>query len=245
HAAARPGARGGPGKGSGMTEISRANLFGKLNPLMFKAAEGAVTFCKLRGNPHVELVHWLFQIINLPDSDLHRILRHFELDSGRPVRDVQAMLERLPRGASAIEDFSEHVPYAVKEGWMYATLLFGDSQVRSGYLLVGLLKTDRLRDVLSRISREFDKIKVETLTDDFARIVKGSPEDGLTASDGFPAATPGEASSAIPPAGMGKEEALRRFATDLTARARARAAPPGTGGPPARRPPAGDRQRPR
>jgi len=27
-----------------MAEISRATLFGKLNPIMFKAAEGAVTF---------------------------------------------------------------------------------------------------------------------------------------------------------------------------------------------------------
>src|SRR5712691_1790355 len=204
-----------------MAEISRATLFGKLNPLMFKAAEGAVTYCKLRGNPHVELVHWLFQIVNLPDADLHRILRHFDVDSARLVRDLQAMLERLPRGASTIEDFAEHLPYAVKEGWMYATLLFGEPQVRSGYLLVGLLKNERLRDVLTRISREFDKVKVEALTEDFARIVKGSPEDGQTASDGFAAATPGEASSAIPPAAMGKQEALRRFASDLTARARA------------------------
>ena len=212
-----------------MTEISRADLFGKLNPLMFKAAEGAVTFCKLRGNPHVELVHWLFQIVNMPDSDVHRILRHFDIDPARLVRDLQATLERLPRGASTIEDFSEHVPYAVKEGWMYATLLFEDPQVRSGYLLVGLLKTDRLRDVLSRTSREFDKIKVETLTDQFAQIVKGSPEDGLTASDGFAAGVPGEASQAISPAAMGKQEALRRFASDLTARARAGDIDPVTG----------------
>ena len=211
-----------------MAEISRATLFGKLNPLMFKAAEGAVTFCKLRGNPHVELVHWLFQIVNLPDSDLHRILRHFDVDSARLVRDLQNVLERLPRGASTIEDFAEHLPYAVKEGWMYATLLFGESQVRSGYLVVGLLKNERLRDVLTRISREFDKIKVEALTEDFARIVKGSPEDGQTASDGFAAGTPGEASSAIPPAAMGKQEALRRFASDLTARARAGAIDPVT-----------------
>src|SRR5262250_999027 len=203
-----------------MTEISRANLFGKLNPLMFKSAEGAVTFCKLRGNPHVELAHWLFQIINLPDSDLHRILRHFEIDSSRLVRDLQVMLERLPRGASSIEDFSEHVPDAVKEAWMYATLLFGDSQVRSGYLLVGMLKTSRLRDVLLRVSREFEKVKVEALTDDFRRIVSGSPEDGQTAHDGF-AAPPGEDSGAIAPAQMGKQDALRRFAADLTARARA------------------------
>jgi type VI secretion system protein VasG len=203
-----------------MAEIGRATLFGKLNPLMFKTAEGAVTFCKLRGNPHVELVHWLFQIVNMPDSDVHRILRHFEIDSARLVGDLQATLERLPRGASTIEDFSEHVPYAVKEGWMYATLLFGESQVRSGYLLVGLLKNERLHDVLTRMSREFHKIKLETLTDDFARIVQGSPEDGLTASDGFAAAVPGDASHAIPPAAMGKQEALRRFASDLTARAR-------------------------
>src|SRR5262245_33176108 len=167
-----------------MAEISRAALFGKLNPLMFKAAEGAVTFCKLRGNPNVELTHWLFQIINLPDSDLHRIVRHFEIDSARLVADVQAALERLPRGASAIEDFSEHVPFADKAGCLYATRLFGDSQVRSGYLLVGLCKSERLRDVLLRLSREFSKIKIEALTDDFARIVKGSPEDALAASDG-------------------------------------------------------------
>src|SRR5256885_456617 len=157
-----------------MAEISRATLFGKLNPLMFKSAEGAVTFCKLRGNPHVELAHWLGQIVNLPDSDLHRILRHFEGGSAHLSRDLQATLERLPRGASTIEDFSEHIPFAVKEGWMYGTLLFGEPQVRSGYLLVALLKTDRLREVLSRISREFDKVKVGALTDDFARIVKGS-----------------------------------------------------------------------
>ena len=212
-----------------MAEISRAHLFGKLNPLMFKSAESAVTLCKLRGNPHVELAHWLFQIVNLPDSDVHRIVRHFELDSGRLVSDFQATLERLPRGAAAIEDFSEHVPYMVKEGWMYGTLLFGDSQVRSGYLLVGLLKTDRLRDVLFRISREFQKIKVEALTDDFARILKGSPEDGLAASDGFTTGTPGEASNAIPPAAMGKQEALRRFASDLTARAKLGEIDPVTG----------------
>ncbi len=66
-----------------MTEISRVALFGKLNSLAYKAIEGATVFCKLRGNPYVELVHWLHQILQLQDSDLHRIVRHFELDPGR------------------------------------------------------------------------------------------------------------------------------------------------------------------
>ena len=47
-------------------EIPRASLFGKLNPLAYKAIEGATVFCKMRGNPYVELVHWLHQILNNP-----------------------------------------------------------------------------------------------------------------------------------------------------------------------------------
>ena len=66
-----------------MSEISRTALFGKLNSLAYKAIEGATVFCKLRGNPYVELVHWIQQILQTPDSDMHRIVRHFELDSSR------------------------------------------------------------------------------------------------------------------------------------------------------------------
>jgi len=40
-----------------MTEISRSALFGKLNPIAYRSVEGATVFCKLRGNPYVELVH--------------------------------------------------------------------------------------------------------------------------------------------------------------------------------------------
>ena len=59
-----------------MTEISRSALFGKLNSLSYKAIEGAPVFCKLRGNPSVELVHWIQQILQTPASAMHRIVRH-------------------------------------------------------------------------------------------------------------------------------------------------------------------------
>ena len=39
-----------------MAEIKRTALFGKLNSLAYKAIEGATVFCKMRGNPYVELV---------------------------------------------------------------------------------------------------------------------------------------------------------------------------------------------
>jgi type VI secretion system protein VasG len=202
-----------------MSEISRSSLFGKLNSLAYKAIEGATVFCKLRGNPYVELVHWLQQILQTQDSDLHRIVRHFELDPSRLAKDVTDALDRLPRGATSISDLSSHVENAVERGWVYATLMFGEPRVRTGHLAIGILKTPSLRNALMAISKQFEKIKPDTLTDDFAKIVNGSPEDRLGASDGSSLAGPGEASDAMAPAQMGKQEALKRFATNLTERA--------------------------
>ena len=202
-----------------MSEISRVALFGKLNSLGYKAIEGATVFCKLRGNPYVELVHWIQQILQNPDSDLHRIVRHFELDSGKLAADIMATLDRLPRGASSISDLSEHVENAVERGWVYGSLMYRESQVRTGHLIVGALKTPSLRNALFAISREFEHIRGDTLTEDFTKILSGSPEEMLGASDGSGAA-PGEASGAIAPAEMGKQEALKRFTTDLTEQAR-------------------------
>ena len=201
-----------------MTEISRKAAFGKLNSLAYKAVEGATVFCKLRGNPYVELVHWIAQILQTPDSDLQRLVKHFELESSRLAKDITDALDRLPRGASSISDLSSQLDDAVQRGWVYATLMFGDTSIRTGHLLVGMLKTPSLRNALMAISRQFEKINLDTLTAEFARLLADSPETKLAASSA--GAAPGEASDAIAPAVLGKQEALKRYATDLTARAR-------------------------
>ncbi|OLU23964.1 type VI secretion system ATPase TssH [Pseudomonas sp. PA27(2017)] len=204
-----------------MSEISRAALFGKLNSVAYKAIEAATVFCKLRGNPYVELSHWLHQILQLQDSDLHQIIRQFSIEPARLAKDITEALDRLPRGSTSITDLSSHVEEAVERGWVYGSLMFGESQVRTGYLIVGILKTPSLRNALLAISREFDKLKVETLTERFDEVVGTSPENALTATDGFQAgAAPGEASGAIAPSAMGKQEALKRFTVDLTEQAR-------------------------
>lgn len=206
-----------------MAEISRSALFGKLNKLAFRGIESATVFCKLRGNPYVELVHWIHQILQLQDSDLHRIVKQFNLNPSNLARDITDALDRLPRGSSSISDLSSNVEDAVERGWVFATLMFGEAQVRTGYLIVGCMRTRNLRNVLVNISAEFDKIKPEALVEKFAEVVGGSPEDGLSANDGFRmggGSAPGEASGAMSPAQMGKQEALAQFTIDLTAQAR-------------------------
>jgi len=206
-----------------MSEISRVALFGKLNSVGYKAIEGATVFCKLRGNPYVELVHWLHQLVQQPDSDLHRIIKHFALDPARLAKELTETLDRLPRGATSISDISSHIEESIERGWVYGSLMFAESQVRTGHLIVGILRTTNLRNALLSVSREFAKIKLEALQDDFRKITSGSPEESLGATDGFQAgggAAPGEASGAMAPAQMGKQEALKKFTTDLTEQAR-------------------------
>ena len=203
-----------------MSDISRVAVFGKLNAQTYKTVEGAAVFCKLRGNPVVELEHWVAQVLQSADSDWHRIVKHYALDASLLAKDVTAALDRLPRGATSISDISDNIDTAVREAWVYASLKFGESSVRSGHVLLAMLKTRLLRNVLVGISRQFEHIKPEDLSDKFKDIVAGSPEDGQGAADGTGGAAPGEASGAIAPAAMGKQEALKKFTVDLTEQAR-------------------------
>src|SRR5688572_24263447 len=116
-----------------MSEISRASLFGKLNPVAYRAIEAATVFCKMRGNPYVELIHWMHQLLQLTDSDLHRIVRNANIDSSRLARDVTDVLDRLPRGSTSITDLSSQVEEAVERAWVYASLMFGATKIRSGH----------------------------------------------------------------------------------------------------------------
>jgi type VI secretion system protein VasG len=205
-----------------MSEISRTALFGKLNSLGYKAIEGATIFCKMRGNPYVELEHWFAQLMQTPDSDVHKIVQHYGLDPSAMAKDMTTALDRLPRGATAISDFSPHIENAIERAWTYATLQFGEAQVRTGYLVLGMLKTPNLRNPLLAISKQFERVKVEDLAENFAKICDSSPEAQMRAQDGtgMGSGTPGEDSGAMAPAAMGKGDALKKFAVDLTEKAK-------------------------
>jgi type VI secretion system protein VasG len=201
--------------------ISRQALFGKLGVQLYRSIESATQFCKLRGNPYVELVHWLHQILQQPDSDLHRVVRRAGIDHDALDRDFASALAALPAGASSISDFSWHVETAIERAWVLATLSHGDRRVRGAWLVAALVATPELRRVLLSISPAFGKIPVDGLDDKLPAWIDGSPEaaDAPYDHSDFSMATPGEASGAMPVAS--KASSLDQYCTDLTARARA------------------------
>ena len=87
-----------------MAEISRVALFGKLNSVAYRGVEAATVFCKMRGNPYVELVHWIHQILQLRADD-HQQLAIRELDHFRLHRAAARLIDAvraLPPGLAAV-----------------------------------------------------------------------------------------------------------------------------------------------
>src|SRR5690606_5366045 len=166
---------------------------------------------------------WIHQILQSQNTDLHHIVNASGLDAGKLANDLTAALDRLPRGATAISDLSPHLDDAVERAWVWSTLKYGGSSVRTGHVLLAALKTPGLRNVLTGISKEFERIRADQLAEDFDQMGKGSSENGVGAQDGRALGgqdAPGEFNGAVAPAQMGKQEALKRFTVDLTARAR-------------------------
>ncbi len=203
-----------------MAKLKRIQLFSKLNAKAYHALESATVLCKTRGNPYVELVHWVNQIIMGEQTDWHEAIRYFALDEAKLAKDMIAALDALPRGAASISDFSNNIQIAIKESWMAASLVFNEGAIRTGHLLCALKQTPECARLLHDMSGEFVKVNGDLLAEKFAEITANSAESSVPAGDGKSSAT-GQAGAMMGSAPMGKGEALKQYTLDMTAEAEA------------------------
>lgn len=192
--------------------FKRKELVAKLNATGVRAFKAAADTAKLRGNPYVELAHFIQQLVLSERSDVQMIIADAGLDVSRLTADMTRAIDKLPYGATSVEEFSDHIFHAIQEGWNLATLEFGVEEVRSAHILLACLKTPALEGLVSKISAEFDKIDADGVISRFADVTEGSLEAG----------SPRAAAAAETPVkrGPGGDSALAKYATDLTQRAR-------------------------
>jgi type VI secretion system protein VasG len=191
--------------------VKRKELVGKLNPLCLKAFSAAAQTAKSRGNPYVELVHFVEQLSRAERSDFEILCQSAGVDGARLEGDLQRALDALPHGASAVEEFSDHIFRAIQEGWQLGSLEYGDDTVRSAYILLAAMKVPVLEGLLLRISLEFEKIDPLSLGAALSDLLAASIEGGGSPADEAPKAK----------ARPGGQSALDQYATNLTERARA------------------------
>ena len=132
--------------------FKRKELVARLDPACQRAFKAAADTAKLRGNPYVELAHFIEQLALTDRGDVQLILADAGVDPAHLAADMTLALDKLPYGATSIQDFSDHIFHAIQEGWSYGSLQFGDETVRSAYILLGALKVPVLEGLIGKIS---------------------------------------------------------------------------------------------
>ena len=72
-----------------------------MNKTCLNALQAAAGLCLSRTNPSVEVEHWLVKLVELPDTDLTRIFRQFEVNTAHLLRDLTQAIDGFAPATSA------------------------------------------------------------------------------------------------------------------------------------------------
>lgn len=201
-------------------------LIGKLNGTCRSCLETAAALCVSQTHYNVEVEHFLVKLLEVPESDLNRILKYYDVNASEVNRELMAAIDQFDRGNNRTPAFSLHLMELFQEGWIMSSLVFGEQQVRSGALILGLLSHEALRGVMVESSKTLMEIPRHKLRQDVKELCKGTAEDPGPSKpapkrDTGPqdkAASSGGSTQA--PSASSKNPALDQFTIDLTQRAR-------------------------
>ena len=199
---------------------SLKTLISKLNAPCRAAAERAANLCIARGNYEVDLEHLFLAFTEQPESDFITVAKRSGISPSALERDLSDEVGRFKTGNSRTPVFSPHLPKLFEQAWLIASLDTRNPRIRSGHLLLALMSEPDLSQLAYRGSKQFVKIKRDTLRHDFDKLTEGSAEARQVAGMAEGTAPADEADEVIAPAGASATPALDQFTTNLTARAR-------------------------
>src|SRR5437588_9242940 len=82
-----------------MANVNPKALIEKLNQVCHRKLMEAAALCSSRTHYEVQLEHWLIKLLEIPDSDLTSLFRHYEIDAARVRRELEASLNRMKTGS--------------------------------------------------------------------------------------------------------------------------------------------------
>ncbi|MDP0927902.1 type VI secretion system ATPase TssH [Paracoccus onubensis] len=196
-----------------MTAITIEKFAGKMNRVGYDAFLQAMRQARSDGNRNVELCHWLFHAISNQNCDISLTLRESGLDRAQVLKDLDRAMASLQKNVTETPGISERLADGLNHAWTYASLFFGEAQIRTGHLLVALLNDNQLRQALLQYSGVFDKLSPDHIGREARTIWADSEEEDMRPMDGSGLRHAGGAAAG----GQGASTALGRFSVDMTA----------------------------
>ena len=162
-----------------MADISLEAVTGKLNRVGYEAFIQALRQAKSAGNRNVELAHWLLHILQKERTDIALTADHFKLDRAKLLTDLAAVINGFRKNETEMPGVSNTVIDVLDRGWHYATLFFGETQIRTGHLLVGGAEVDRTAtradQPLAGIRQDQRRRAAGRASRDLGRLGRGEP----------------------------------------------------------------------
>jgi len=195
------------------------SLIEKLDPACRKGLESAAELCVSQTNYNVEIEHFLLKLLEAPDSEIHQILKYYDIQTADLTKELTSAIDRFKRGNSRTPTLSPYILTLCEQAWLVASLQLQSEMVSSGAVFKAMLSDDNLKGVIlesaptlkgisrEAVKKEFDEIiRVAGKTDDDSQ-----PEPGESEAVAEPARKPGQPS---------QTPALDQYTLDLTTRAR-------------------------
>ncbi|AOJ34436.1 type VI secretion system ATPase TssH [Burkholderia metallica] len=208
-----------------------SHLIRRLNPHCARALEAAASLCQTRLADEIAVEHWVLKLIEADDGDIPAILRHYGLDINAVWDALIDVIDRMPRTLRGMPALSRQLATVIEDAWTHAMSDDSDGTIRSGHLLQAIvdaphvLRTQRawpllsvssaqIRRVLPRIGRRSSENASDGMT--------LQPQTSPTADQSGNVATAASIDRHAPPAPSRTtdDDALARFALDLTEKAR-------------------------
>jgi len=159
-----------------MITINLKSLVGKLNETTRNALEGAAGLCLARTHYNVEIEHWIVKLLETTDSDLHKILKKFNIDIGKLTQEMNKELDRIKSGNTRAPALSPHVVDVAKNAWMLASVEYNHPMATSAHVMTAIMLDDTIRNSIEAASNEFKKISPESLRE-VTRVIVGSTSE--------------------------------------------------------------------
>ncbi|MPV65019.1 type VI secretion system ATPase TssH [Burkholderia sp. BE17] len=208
-----------------------SHLIRRLNPHCTRALEAAASLCQTRLADEIAVEHWVLKLIEADDGDIPAILRHYDLDIDAVWDALIDVIDRMPRTLRGMPALSRQLATMIEDAWTHAMSDGSDGTIRSGHLLQAIvdaphvLRTQRawpllsvssaqIRRVLPRIGRRSS----ENASDEMTLQPKTSPtidQPGNVATENSV-----DRHARHAPSRATDDNALARFALDLTEKAR-------------------------
>jgi type VI secretion system protein VasG len=202
-----------------MAEINIEKYAGKMNRLGYDAFLQGMRLARGEKNRNVEVCHWLFHVIANQNSDVSVTLNELKLDRGRVLKDLDRAMAALDKNVTESPGISESLSSVLNHSWTYASLFFGEVQIRTGHALVALLNDKGLKQHLLRYSAVFADISVDQVSRDARVLWAGSEEEDMRPMDGSGLSSGSAAAATAGASGKAAATALGRFSQDMTAEA--------------------------